>query len=779
MAKRYTREVSRTPEGKTRVKYVPVQAHPNPSFTGSTGGGGSQPMSQAPAPDVYTPDVAQPVSIAPEPTQPVSRIQKADVYTPDIAQPVSIAPEPTTTFSKIQKAELPMSKAEPDVFKPESVEVFRPMSYATAGGFTKSITPQEAQREYAGLQFKALARGFKRTPEEKERIKTLKQAQEGFITGESPVALTLFSPKGTVSKGISLLAKTKKGAQIVKSTKQAVQGISIAPKAGGGFKFVKAVKPQDLRVIPKKGGGLALVKPENLPKIFTVKRAAVTPSLKGIVTGAKAATKAVKVSKPAKVITAARKTATGRFISDLGLTAAKGTAIVQTAKFTGKVTAPKEQKEAIKEFKGYNEVVAAGFEAERAFLSGQPGFGVPLTERSVSLKSIAYEITPYAGSWFAKGEFEKGAKAKAQELGATGEQLDLIVGSAKRQKSFRSVGETAALLEISRSAEGIGRRGVTKAFEKAGKKGVQIQKKEAFGQLFKISAPQIAKAGAIEGFTQEISQQTARGRDISLKEAGLMGAVGAGTAGIIGGTIVGTKVTRPTVSKVIETGTFITDPFEKPGDVLQDISEAVTKRVTGKTAARPIISKTIAPTDVLALSATKPGRAKKGGVLGFGATTTLTPTKGKAVAPVITPSMVLTPTPETRTNIQKIISGKPGIFEPTPLPISPALPTPTITPTPTPTDTPIPINVNIPTMAQEQTPVTVATQTPISTLINIPTRTPLLRVPPPVPLAVPFQFGAGGTAVRKRKKYVNELVAGKTLFNELVGTPIRKKKKKK
>ena len=81
--------------------------------------------------------------------------------------------------------------------------------------------------------------------------------------------------KKTINVVVKKLIKSKRagvtlGKPKITLKKPKVEGISIKAKPGGGFKFVKAVKPEDLRVVPRPGGGFKLVRPQDLPKKFTV-----------------------------------------------------------------------------------------------------------------------------------------------------------------------------------------------------------------------------------------------------------------------------------------------------------------------------------------------------------------------------------------------------------------------------------------------------------------------------------------------------------------------------
>lgn len=543
----------------------------------------------------------------------------------------------------------------------------------------------------------------------------------------------------------------------------------------------------------------------------------VTKVVKGATKGAKAAATAVKTSKAVqatqRAFSSAAATRLGRFAKDLGITAAKGVAIVETGKFAGRVTAPAAQKEYIQP-----ELLAAVERQKEAQVRQQQWYKQLAAELPV--RAIPGGLGERAFRSVYGAEYEDIARQALIQQGIRGERLETAVKAAQRQSRFMATSEALALLEISRSSERIGRQRVTEAFKQLGKKGTTVSQKRVTGQLFKTAFPAIAEAGAVEGFTQEISQQRARFKDIDIKTAGLMGALGAGTAGLLGGTIAATRLRKPATSKIIEYSTFVADPFEKPGDILQDLAEAAQKRITGKTAARPVIYTTAKPEDIVSFGVrgAKAPKAAKAPVVSFAPIPAQIPEKApkrtRVVSPLDqlsafgqtfgTPAQTPVETKRKKTRVtkavpiltpvevptfQQIIGGRPQPSPPTtvpPEPVPPVAPvdvpvetgvpvdTDTITPTPTPT------NIFNQIFGTE-TPVPVPVTAPISIPVSIPARTPQLRVPPPIPFVFPFSLGAGATRRGKGIKRVNELEAGRVLLQNMLGggRPVRRSSSKK
>ena len=456
---------------------------------------------------------------------------------------------------------------------------------------------------------------------------------------------------------------------------------------------------------------------------------------------AKAAEVAAKAPRLAKAATAASKTRFARYLKDIGIAGAEAVAVPVAGKKIGEVTAPSEQREAFRA--GIvKPAITAGVQKQREIAKGQS-----------LVKSIANEFSIAFGS---KPAFEAGVRESLTEQGITGKQKEAAVEAALRQRKFIAGSEAFSLLNIARLSERIGRKAVGEAFELAAKKGIQIPKKKVGRELIKQTFIPIAKAGAIEGAASQLTQDIAREQDINLKNVGLGAGLGFVSAGLIGSVgIAGTRIPTPKVSKIIEVGSFIVDPFEKPGDILADIQGAAIRRVTGKAPRTPIITETIKPEDIFGIGIKKskaPAQPKKtqrgSGIFTFGIS-----------APTLTPVQVPVLTPPTKVKVPTLIK----------IPSFISIPKPTPTPTPTPVPVQPKIPIDIPGFIPIQTKVPVPIQAPISFPTTIPTTTPQLRFPPPLPFQLPFAFGAGGTRIGKRKVFINELEAGRRLLASLTG----------
>lgn len=483
----------------------------------------------------------------------------------------------------------------------------------------------------------------------------------------------------------------------------------------------------------------------------------------------------------ARALSAARTAAEsrlGRFLADIGITTAKGIAITEGAKAVGRLTAPQEQRGFLSD-PGFREVMGVGLEAEREALAGESFW-----------KGVAFELSPFFSG--RKDVFEETVRQQFATQGLTGNDLDTAVLAAQRQRTFLSVGEAAALLEVSRSAEKIGRRNIVRSFGKAAAEGLTIPKKQAGVEIFKRTFGPIASAGVVEGFSGELAQQFAREQNLDLRTAALMGGLGGLTAGVIGGTIASTRMNRPGLSKVIEYGTYITDPFEKPGDIAQDIVEAIERRVTGRPTPRPVILETFKPGDVIVPGIT-PSKTKK--APGQGEPNIIDPVK-RRLRQMGTPSgmtvnnnlFVFSVTPPAQTtqpsrpSAPTISPGVPVLTNPltnvfTPEPAFPTNPLadiftpPSGVPTPTPVPVPVGTPVNVPTEIPipAEVPLPVLSDVPLNVPINIPGFTPQLRVPPPLPFEFPAGGDGGGTAKRAKKAYVDEVEEGFKLLRSFLG----------
>lgn len=536
------------------------------------------------------------------------------------------------------------------------------------------------------------------------------------------------------------------------------------------------------------------------------------PAAAGII-AARKAKKVVKVGyKAAKVgYTAFKGTRAGILTEGVIASLLLGKAGVEVAKKVGKETASEEQRRII-ESPDFSGAVSAGFRAEQQALSKQSSFGIPGTSKGVSLKSIGFQISPFLSG--NKKAYREGAEQYYKDLGYSSAEAQKRAEVVLRERKVRASGELASFLTISGTAERTGQKLLTKEFSVLGKKGVEVAEKEAGGLFFKKAFKAIAPAGFVEGFSQEIAQQQARQQQKDIKAAAVMGGYGFLSAGVLGGTIAGLRIPKPKTSKIIELGTYISDPFEKPGDILADIYGIGKRSITGEELPIPQVYRKFAkPRDSVVFG--KSPIVETPGII--------TPTPSKTPTGVITPtktekpsdifsfekppkSQIMTPQKEEpllnwdnlfrRSRTKKtggyklpVLSISPTAVKtpvqtptktPTPTSIiSNIFGTPTPSPTPTPSKTPTPIDIFSPTKTPTQT--ITGTPTPTFTPVSIPILTPIMRAPPPIPFGSGFDFGGSifGTRKGKRKTYIDELAAAQKAFFALSGMGYYAPKQKK
>lgn len=424
-----------------------------------------------------------------------------------------------------------------------------------------------------------------------------------------------------------------------------------------------------------------------------------------------------RLTKAAKIAKAAAKTRIGKWAIGLGSAEAIAITGPPTARKIGEITAPKD-------FKGIvgDPRIKEAEKAARAETVGK------LRERGI-FTSIVSEL-PF-GERLGENVFQKELKKELSSMGFKGADLEKAVKATSRQRTSADIGEAASLLGISGIAEGVGRSLV----RSTARRGIQTTKKQLTGTLFRKFAPPIAAAGFIEGASQETAQQQARLREKDLKQQLVMGGLGAGSAGLLGGGIAALRPTKTGISKGIEFGANILDPFEKPGDILADVVGFSSRKITK----RPKVSTFVQI----------PGKREE--IVKIGLT-------GRPKTPI----GVITPVPPTKTPTQTLEAI-----------VSRPKPTPTPTPVQIITGTPTGKGKGVPTT--QTTFITTEEQVNIPTTANIftgtavPTVTPQLRIPPPVPFILPFGTRGTGSKRGKGRKYINELAAGRKLLNRLVG----------
>lgn len=486
---------------------------------------------------------------------------------------------------------------------------------------------------------------------------------------------------------------------------------------------------------------------------------------------------------PAKTFTRA---STGELVSVAGYAglASTGTAglvtvlaaptVPKVALKVSELTAPEGEKQLIKS-KGFQVLREESLAAE----TKNSGF-LGTTVSSIPLfRSGAVAVEKATGGFISSSGKAKGKARTKEVLTKFGFSEEFIekqgVGAVERQRIVGDVGTGVAVLGTNVASEVIGRKFV--ASSQLFKSKTIVPTKVAPRFAFKTSAVQIGRAGTVEGASIALAEQAGKGRKINIQQAGEFAAFGGVSAGIIGGSIVATSINKPRFSKALLRGAYVSDPFEKPGDVLADIAikgssklRKIPTRVPtitsistprgGATAFTTELDTPIRRPKVKTPKTKTPKSFSRGGTststrqpktglpsVSKSGSVTLTPVKEPSVVNV--PSNVKIP---TNTNIALRGGSTTPTTTDTPTDIIADIDTPIDTPTDIPTD--IPVNVPV------DTPTTTTTQTP--TAINIVVPTPKL---PFFPLP-PLPGGAGGSGpgrkargFRRKLKYTPSLVA--------------------
>ncbi len=456
-----------------------------------------------------------------------------------------------------------------------------------------------------------------------------------------------------------------------------------------------------------------------------------------------------------------------RFLKGLGLAGIQTTIITKGAIKSAELTAKQEARDVVRS-KDFDIAIRAGFKAESLKLS-ETGTPIPGTGKKVSLKGIANQLSLLFSSPAGNKAFRETVRERLTSSGQfTKAEVETGVREAVRQKGFRGVGEIGGQLNLARLSERVGRKEVAIKFGRLAKEGLKFPKKGAGVLVFKKTFSPIARAGVIEGSVQEVVREQARQEKFDPKATAIGAGLGGLTAGTLGGGIAGLRINAPGKSKALEFITNVADPFEKPGDILADITEFGIRKTTGRVTPRPGIVRTITPTDILSISPseTKKGRKKKevltGGRLAF---QVATPTQVKTPTKILTFANILT-------EPKKPVRGGGKRPTPTPQPI-PVLDPNTVVGTP-----PVVPNIVTPTTLPEQVNQPVPVTTNIGIFTNVPISTPLFRIPPPIPLILPFGLGAGRSRVGKKKVFVDELAFSKKVLSNVLGFGLQRKPKK-
>lgn len=255
---------------------------------------------------------------------------------------------------------------------------------------------------------------------------------------------------------------------------------------------------------------------------------------------------------------------TARF--GVGLTEGVGqsVAIVGGARGLNRATLSRSEREVLRDPR-VQEAVRRAREAERAS-TREGGVDVPLVG-NVNPRAAGFELVGTALSG------EPGTRAFASELESSlrsstlsSRQQSLALDAALDERRALNSAELVAFANIARFSEGFGRREVNQLFfddalELTGRRGLTTGL---------VTAPSIGTAGFIEGFSQETAQQLVRARDFDVRDAATMGGFGAVSAATLGGVIAGGSAINSRTTRAVEAGSLIADPFERPGDIIQE-----------------------------------------------------------------------------------------------------------------------------------------------------------------------------------------------------------------
>lgn len=442
--------------------------------------------------------------------------------------------------------------------------------------------------------------------------------------------------------------------------------------------------------------------------------------------GVKAGSTALAGTRVGGAVTAARGTRVGGYLWNLGGGVVQGAAAVKGSIAVGRGLGSASERDLLRS-SGFQDAYRDALIKERDALAEQTSFGIG--NRGFSARSLAFDIS--AGISNRKDVFYDSINEYAKVAGI---DPDLAASAARRERGSRVVGEALGFLAVSRKAESVGRANVARAFERSA--GQSFASRNAFGTVFKKTFVPIGLAGSIEGFSAETTQAIARNRDTDLKRLGIASGAGFVSAGLIGGTIAGLKPNKPVSSGLVEGIASFADPFEKPGDLLQDVFEFGAKKAGRRI---PVTALSFSGGDAFTFVPTSSSNtvSNVAGGKSFSFANTFTPvpsTTPKNSFSSFLPSFNFNPS--TNTNVPVLSNNN--------VPTNPFSFSTTSN-----TNTNVNTNVN--------------TNTFIST--NIPSVTPKLRIPPPLPLNLDFGgSGSGGFGLGLRKGFVNELDAGLSIF---------------
>jgi hypothetical protein len=207
-----------------------------------------------------------------------------------------------------------------------------------------------------------------------------------------------------------------------------------------------------------------------------------------------------------------------------------------------------------------------------------------------AIPSVAQEILPVFNlDREVQQEFVTEATKQIQKQGFSKQEATQLARQlAARELGLGGVGEVTGLAIASGGTEILGQKGFNFALKgnlakegiKTTAKGGLVQqvgkqvtkgaltKKKAANVVTKSAFQGIFPAGVVEGVAFEGIQSVSRNRPFIPERAAFAGATGGISAGVLGSIIARFAITRPTTSKALQTGLYLIDPTEKPGDII-------------------------------------------------------------------------------------------------------------------------------------------------------------------------------------------------------------------
>jgi len=287
-------------------------------------------------------------------------------------------------------------------------------------------------------------------------------------------------------------------------------------------------------------------------------------------------------------------------LGKLGLGLVEGTALTSKTVEAGldisKESAPKAQKKYIEEKSTFSGAMQAGFNTEINKISQSANVPIPVINKKFSLRGFAYNIPLISYLAGDKTAFQEGVRNYYKKRGLGGMELQNAVNAATRQRNATFNSEAVASLAINTYSELWGR-------------GKIAGKPATYGSIFK----DIGQAGIIEGAASELAAQKAKYRKTDVREIIGGGAIGGLTAGSLGAFIgMGPKSKSPFVrrsAKVTQIGTYILDPYEKPGDLTADLIQKL-RRTRVKTIKGPTLTNNVKGGKTISMVGVQPEKPK-------------------------------------------------------------------------------------------------------------------------------------------------------------------------